>query len=186
MSQKGKILLGVVVAIIVAFCLCWLSNRYDIGLYIGICGSIASLFGVWVAYLQIKSVKDISRETKDAIDTKVSGLNKFLTLTDMTRVISLAKDAKSYVATSKLEIASVRLSDLKLDLVLLRKNDKLLKLSEAEKMNSIINDIGLDIVNINSYVKKRGQLSLDVIETHLEETLTLLADLEGQLKYQEL
>lgn len=185
-SNRTKIIIWAIVAVLVSVGLCWLSSPFEIGSYIGICGSVASVFGVWVAYFQIKSVKESTEATKTAIEAKISGLNNYLTLADMSRVLSLAKDAKTYVSASKLEIGSVRLSDLKLDLVLLRKNERLFDVSSVERLNNIIQDIGVDIVNIDSHLKKKDQLSIAVIVTHLEDALTLLADLEGKLKYQEL
>ncbi len=186
MSTKSKIVSAFIVAVVICVALCWLSVRYNIGEFVGICGSIASLFGVWVAYVQIKSVKDISQDIQKALEDKISIVNNSLTFADISRILSLAKDAKTYVHSSNLEMASVRLSDLKLDLVLLRQNSRILESDEISKLNSSINDIGIDIFNIDTHNKDKEQITVDVIQSHLEDVLTFLADLEGKLKYKEL
>ena len=105
MSTRLKIIIGLIVIVIICIILCWLSNRYKIGEIVGVCGSMASLFGVWVAYLQIKSVKGISEDIQKALEAKVTVVNDSLTLSDISRIISLAKDAKTYLRSSKLEMA---------------------------------------------------------------------------------
>lgn len=170
---------------VVCIVLCWLSSRYKIGEIVGVCGSMASLFGVWVAYVQIKSVKGISEEIQKALKAKVTIVNDSLTLADISRIISLAKDAKTYLRSSKLELASVRLSDLKLDLVLLRQN-RILNDEDTVLLSNSIRDIGIDISNVESQIKDKGQLTINVIHNHIEEVLTFLADLEGKIKYKEL
>ena len=71
MNNKIKIAIG----IIMVFTLCMITYCYrdklNIITYISIVGSYASLFGIWISYLQIRSVKEIAEITQQSIEIYV-------------------------------------------------------------------------------------------------------------------
>lgn len=185
--MKLSVVISALLAVIICIILFWLSTKYEIGLFVSIAGSVASLFGLWLTYRQIKSVKTITEETKTAVDTKIIEINKYLTLADMSRILPLAKEVQTYLLSPlKLELAIVRMRDLKIEIVQLRQNSRVLSEEELSNLSSCINNLGIDIKNISTSIQNKEQLSIEVLVDHIESILTVLADLEGKLKYKEL
>lgn len=181
--MKKKILVGGAIALGLSVILCLIVTKWEIGNYISVIGSIASLYGIWVAYQQIKSVGEIAEKTQTAVNSKLSELNSHLTFADLSRIHSMGKEIQAYMQSSKYEVALVRLRDFKEELVQLKQNEKLFKEDQLSRLNSSVIDLGIDITNLSANYKKKDQISNETIHEHLDDALSLLAEIEGILKY---
>lgn len=181
--MKKKIIIGVVIALVLSAILCFIETKWEIGNYISTIGSIASLYGIWVAYQQIKSVGEIAKVTQTAVNSKLSELNCHFTLADLSRIHSMGKEIQAFMHSSKYEVALVRLRDFKEELVQLKQNDNLFNEHQLNKLNVSVKDIGIDIANLNTNYKKKDQISNKTIHEHLDDALGLLSEIEGILKY---
>ncbi len=181
--MRKKIVIGSIISLILCAVLCVSALKWDIGNYVSIIGSVASLFGIWVAYLQIRSVREITKETQSAVNNKLADLNNHLTMVDMSRIHSIGKDIQTFLLYSKHEVALIRMRDFKAELIQLRQNEHLFNGDQINRLSLSIKDIGIDIVNLNTNYKKKEQLSTDTINEHIEDALTILTEIEGQLKY---
>lgn len=181
--MRKKIVIGSVISSILCVVLCFSALKWDTGNYISIIGSVASLFGIWVAYLQIKSVRDVAEGTQAAVDSRLSDLNNHLTMVDMSRILSMGKEIQAFLLNSKHEVALIRMRDFKAELVQLKQNENLFNEDQLKRLGVSVQDIGIDIVNLNKNYEKKEQLSTATINEHIENSLTLLSEIEGQLKY---
>lgn len=187
MNNKIKIAIG----IIMTFTLCMITYCYrdklNIITYISIVGSYASLFGIWVSYLQIRSVKEISKITQQSIEQNISEVNQYLSYSDISKTIKIICEIENYILISKLEPALIRMRDLKLSLIQISQNGRLIKEIEKQKLlKAHITNLGIDIANINEYIMNQHQLDFKVIHQNLENATTYLAELESKLKYPKL
>lgn len=181
--MKKMILISCFVALVVCVLLCFFVSRWDIGDYISTIGSVASLCGIWIAYLQIKSVREIAEGTRAAVDNKLSDLNNHLTMADISRMLSIGREIQTFLLSSKLEVALIRMRDFKAELVQIRQNECIFTNEQLNRLGISIKDLGIDITNLSANFKKKDQISADAINDHIEDVLTLLAEIEGILKY---
>jgi len=181
--MRKKIRIGGIIALVLSAILCFIETKWEFGSYISIIGSIASLYGIGVAYLQIKSVGEIAEETQAVVNNKLSELNNHLTLADLSRIHSMGKEIQAFIHSSKYEVSLVRLRDFKEELVQLKQNDNLFNEDQLNKLNVSVKDLGIDIANLNTNYKKKDQISNETIHEHLDDALSLLAEIEGILKY---
>ena len=192
MSQKEdnndiKLVGPLITTIVVGGLLCWWSFAVEkIGIILSVFGSVASLVGIWLACEQILKVKDITSETNKAVQSRLEYLNGHLTMADMTRIISSTKEILGYLATSKMDLALLRMRDLKTELVQLRQNKQVLGSTDVIlPMNKCITTLGIDIENINNMIIKNRPISLEVVTSNMDNLLTVLSEIEGKLKYNE-
>lgn len=181
--MKKKILNGGIIALVVCVLLCVSVSLWEIGDYISTIGSVASLYGIWVAYLQIKSVREIAEGTQTAVNNKLSDLNNHLTMADISRIHTMGKEIQAFLLSSKNEIALIRIRDFKEELVKIKQNENMFDNEQLTRLGYSIKDLGIDITNLSANYKKKEELSVDTINEHIEEALTLLAEIEGTLKY---
>jgi len=183
--MKKKVIHGGVVSLLVCIILCIVISWLDIGAYISIIGSVASLYGIWVAYLQIKSVRTVAQETQRAVNEKLTDLNRHLSVVDMSHIISMGRETLAYLHSCKLEIALFRIRDFKAEIVYLQQNESLLAEEKKVRLNTCVSDLGVDIANLRANYKKKDQISIETINSHIEEALTIVEELEGKYKYKE-
>lgn len=181
--MKKNIFWGGVIALGLCVALCIIETKCGISSYISTIGSIASLYGIYVAYLQIKSVGEIAEETQTAVNSKLSELNNHLTLADLSRIHSMGKETQAFMLYSKYEVALIRMRDFKEELVQLKQNENLFNEDQLNKLNSSVRNLGIDIANLNTNYKRKDQISNETIHEHLDDALCLLAEIEGILKY---
>lgn len=178
---------AIVISIVVAALLCWLSFHFDrIGLFISIFGSVASLFGIWLACKQILTIKQITTKTNKAVNSRLKNLNGYLTMADMTRIISSTKEILGYLSSSKMELALLRMRDLRIELVQLRQNTQIFGSADVLlPMNKCITTLGIDIENINNTIIKNRSISLETVTSNMDNLLSVLSEIEGKLKFNE-
>lgn len=181
--MKKKIIIGGIIAIGLGIILCLIVTKWEIGNYISVIGSIASVYGIWVAYLQIKSVGEIAEKTQAVVNSKLSELNNHLTLADLSRIHSMGKEIQAFMHSSKYEVALTRMRDFKDELVQLKQNENLFNENQLNSLDSSVKDFGIDIENLTINYKKKDQISNETIHKHLDDALSLLAEIEGILKY---
>lgn len=141
------------------------------------------MYGIWVAYLQIKSVGEIAEKTQAVVNSKLSELNNHLTLADLSRIHSMGKEIQAFMHSSKYEVALTRMRDFKDELVQLKQNENLFNENQLNSLDSSVKDFGIDIENLTINYKKKDQISNETIHKHLDDALSLLAEIEGILKY---
>lgn len=108
-------------------------DKLNIITYISIVGSYASLFGIWISYLQIRSVKEIAEITQQSIEQNISEVNQYLSYSDISKTIKIICEIENYILISKLEPALIRMRDLKLALIQISQNGRLIKEIEKQK-----------------------------------------------------
>lgn len=187
MNRKTKISIGVIIACVLCITTYSFRDELNIITYISIVGSYASLLGIWLSYEQIKSVKEISKITQQSIEQNISEVNQYLSYSDISKTIKIIYEIENYILISKLEPALIRMRDLKLALIQISQNGRLIKEIEKQKLlKTHITNLGIDIANINEYMMNQHQLDFKVINQNLENATTYLAELESKLKFQKL
>lgn len=97
--RKRIVVVGVIFIVLCVTC-CIVLKWCPIDNYISIIGSFASIFGIWVACLQIRSVREVAEGTRQAVNEKMLALNSHLTQADMSRIFAMGKEVQAYIHTS--------------------------------------------------------------------------------------
>jgi hypothetical protein len=184
---KNYTILIILAGIIISFLILYVLNnqkKLDIINGIGIVGSIASLVGISIAYLQILSVKRISESTNRAIDTTLNELMKSFSISDLSKAIKLIQEIQSLIRAEKQESALLRMQDLKSILIQIKHIKILDGKYENEDYKTLNTNLNIDISNINMYlIKQKAGISFPKICENLESVTTFFAELENNLKY---
>lgn len=144
-------------------------------------GSIASLFGLIIAILQIQSVKVISVATQRAVADTKAQLVQNISISDLAQAIKLIEQIQEYLGYSKFELAYVRLQDLRVLLIQFVAAHSIEEY-EREEYENLLKDIGIHSVNLYDAVYKDKVIRVSGINKTLHKALEILIASENQLK----
>jgi hypothetical protein len=188
--KSGKFRVLAIIIFLIGTLLIWaLYNHmaiYDKTLVNGftLFGTYFSLYGIAVAYLQIQSVNKVSKETKKAVDMSLMRLNQVLSVSELSKANKIIQEIQSFIITEKLEIALMRMKDLKSILIQVKYNNDLSSYTNDGVYNKNITDLGTDIINLHDLIigKKKG-INSSRLNQNLENIATTLTEFENRLKY---
>jgi len=151
--------------------------------FLSIFGTCASLLGIGLTYKQILSVKETSDEIKSSVDKSLNEINEFLSFSDISSTIKQIHEIQTFIHNSKIELALIRIRDLRFQLIQIKHNKKLQEFFNYDEISGLIIDIGIDIKNINtSILDEKKSLNFITINKHLDNTITCLEEISSQLK----
>ena len=177
------LLICIAISVVLLLILHW-SNKLDLVNGIGIVGSIASLTGIIIAYIQIVSVKKITESTNLAINKTLNELLKSFSISDLSRAIKLVQEVQNFIRLEKIESALLRMQDLKSILIQIRHVEVLNDKYENEEYREIMTNLNIDISNINMIlIKQKNGINNVKLCENLELVSTFFSELESKLKY---
>jgi hypothetical protein len=146
-------------------------------------GTFATLFGLWLTYLQIKTISETNYFTTMEVRKSLDRINQVLSVSDLSRANKIIQEIQSSILNSKIELALLRAKDLKTILIQVKYNEQLTEFTQSELYNQNITDLGSDIINMNDFVLagKKG-VNFSKINKNLENLATVLTDFESKLK----
>lgn len=148
-------------------------------------GTFGSLFGLFLAYLQIQSIRQTSQQTKEAVDKSLVRINQVLSVSELSRANKVIQEIQSSILNSKNELALLRMKDLKQILIQVKYNSDLLEYTNNGSYNQNITDLSIDINNVNDFVlgNKKG-VNFSRVNQNLENFSTILSEFENKLKFE--
>jgi hypothetical protein len=151
-----------------------------IGDIVSAVGSVASFFGLIIAILQIASVRQISEATNKAVRETRADLVSAVSISDLSKAIKLIEQIQTLLGNNKLELAHLRLQDLRTLLLQFGSNLQVERRSDYEQL---LTKIGVHIVNLFSAIFKGKKVDVGIINQTLEAVIALLVTLENELKF---
>lgn len=150
---------------------------------ISLFGTLFSLLGIFLTFLQIRSIKQTAVETKIAIDNYSSRFNFIITITEITKGSKVINEIETYLFDRKHELALLRMKELKDLLIKLRANQDFSKEINQKRFRDSIRYLSVDINNIkNGLLDSKDRVDYILISQHLEGLATLLVEHENKLK----
>lgn len=148
-------------------------------------GTFASLFGLWLAYMQILSLKISNDATKIAVDKSLNRINQVLSVSELSKANKIIQEIQSSNINNKHELSLLRMKDLKHILIQIKFNTELNIYTETNTYNKNITDLSIDISNLNDFIlgTKRG-VNFSKLNSNLEELSTTLSEFENKLKFE--
>lgn len=82
----------------------WLYDKNFIN-FLSVFGSVCSIAGLTLACYQIYKIKNITEETKEAVETNIESVNKYLTFSDISKIITIVDEIVIALQSERAEIA---------------------------------------------------------------------------------
>jgi predicted nucleotidyltransferase len=167
----------------------YLFNKWDRSIlnFITLLGTFASLFGLIIALLQIKSIKKISEQTKQEVEKSLEHLNLLLSLSDLAKSNLMIREIMSHVKSGKYELAHIRMSDLKNILIEIQNKENLKDYIGIKKYSQYVIDLTIDMKNVYYFlINNKNEVEFNKISDNLEDLSTIIIDLENRIKSRKL
>jgi hypothetical protein len=148
-------------------------------------GTFASLFGLWLAYMQILSLKISNDATKIAVNKSLNRINQVLSVSELSKANKIIQEIQSSNINNKHELSLLRMKDLKHILIQIKFNTELNIYTETNTYNTNITDLSIDISNLNDFIlgTKKG-VNFSKLNSNLEKLSTTLSEFENKLKFE--
>jgi hypothetical protein len=144
---------------------------------------MASFFGLIIAILQIKSVKEITIATQHAIAETKAQLITNISISELAKAVKLIDEIQTYLGLGKYDAAYMRLKDLRILLVQFGGNAQFLHISGRENYEDLLQNIGIHLVNLYDAVFKAKVIRIAIVNHTLENAIGMLVAFENELKF---
>ena len=118
-----------------------------VGTVLSVLGSIASLYAIVEALVRIKSIKDETRDIKQALSVKVESLNRKETTEQINKHVEVISRMQGYISARNHEAAVILMEQLLVFLQALRCNPTT-EASDKEEIARIIKQFKTDMNNV--------------------------------------
>jgi hypothetical protein len=149
-------------------------------------GTMASFFGLTIAFIQIIALKEISVVTQTTItDTK----NKILlgiSISDVTEAMKMISEIDNYLGNQKLEIARSKIIDLREKLIQFKSSEEFKQIVQDSKIKEIIDLLNNHVSSLHNVIFSEDEIKYDPgdINNQLQNIATYLSDFKNKIKYQ--
>jgi len=153
---------------------------------LSIIGTMASFFGLAIAFIQIVALKEISVITQSTISDTKDKLILGISISDVTEAIKLISEIDSYLGNQKYEIARIKILELRDKLIQFKSNSIFKSIIKEEIVDEIIEKLNVQSSTLYSIIFSEEDLKYnpeDII-TELQKISTYLRDFSNKIKYQ--
>jgi hypothetical protein len=145
-------------------------------------GTILSLGGIVIAYLQINSVKEINEKIKEEVDNSILRKDTLLSVSDLQKAIQFVNYINDKINSKKYELAYLRMADLCeiLEGIRYKKN---LSQYNIDDYGSRISDLNIDTGHINNFIRNnKNVVDFGKVSKNLTSVSKTLIEIENKLK----
>lgn len=153
---------------------------------LSVVGTMASFFGLAIAFIQIIALKQISEITQTTIGETKNKLILGISISDVTEAIKLISEIDNFFGNQKYEIARLKLIDLKDSLVQFKTSEEFKEIIDADSLNNLILDLNAQISALHVVVYSDEEIAYnpESIITQIQDVSTYLSDFRNKIKYQ--
>jgi len=175
------ILLGCLAIIIII--LLFKNNDKTIPNYATVIGTVGSLIGLAIAYLNIVALKKTALITAIQIEKTLQQVNQLNSISDVSKAIKTNQEIQNYIRNGKIELAHLRTLDLKYMLLQFNYNSQLKQLTINEEYQQLVIDFSIDLNSLNDHlITPRRKVDFSKVTKNLENLSTFLTQFENKLK----
>lgn len=151
--------------------------------YVSIIGTLASIVGLVLAYMQIISLKKTSNLINEEVQKTIKRVNNIVSVSDLSKSRKQIGEIQVYLQHSNYQGALIRMKDLKDELVSAKFIKGLEEIDGTEDYNNVILTTGIDINILNDcIIKSRSTVNTSLITKNLEKTRELLVEFDNKIK----
>ncbi len=145
-------------------------------------GSVASVFGLLIAIVQILAVKRVTDATHSAVKETKEQLISRISLADVAKASSIVEQIQMQLMNRKFELAHLRLQDLRSLLMQFRaghlSNDRV-----NEHYDELLKNVGIHSENLFGAIYKKKTIDITVINHTLQGVIDILVAAENDLTF---
>lgn len=153
---------------------------------LSIVGTMASFFGLAIAFIQILALKEISVITQSTISDTKNKLILGISISDVTEAIKLISEIDSYLGNQKYEISRIKILELRDKLIQFKSNAIFKTIIKEDIVDDIIEKLNVQSSSLYAIIFSEEDLKYnpeDII-TELQKISTYLRDFSNKIKYQ--
>jgi len=151
--------------------------------YATVIGTICSIVGLLIAYINIIALKVASEEMSKKIETALLKVNQLNAVSEIAKAIKTNQEIQIFIRSGKIELAHLRTLDLKYMLVHFNNNKHLLELTSAEIYKQLVISFGIDLNSMNdNLISQKRKVDYAKITNNLEDLSTYLTQFESKIK----
>lgn len=153
---------------------------------ISVIGTMASLFGLAIAFIQIIALKEISVITQTTISDTKNKLMLGISISDVTEAISLVSEIDSFIGNQKYEIARLKIIDLREKIIQFKSSEEFKLIVKESRIKEIIETLNIQISILYNIVFSEIEVKFNSedVNSQLQEVATYLTDFRNKIKYQ--
>lgn len=182
-KQSTSILTAIGIIAIVSTCYFLKPLEKTLPNYATVIGTICSLIGLAIAYVNIIALKEASKQMMGQIDQTLQKVNQLNSLAEISKAIKTNQEVQQFIRTGKIELAHLRTLDLKYMLLHFNNNPQLKELTTHHKYTQLVIDFGIDLNSISdNLINTKRKVDFTKVVNNLEDLSTFLTVFESQLK----
>jgi hypothetical protein len=183
--RKYAVIVVVLAVFIVSFFILFFAGKQTILVLnvITISGTLASLLGLMIALIQIKTIKDTSNLTKEEVEKSLAHFSLLSSVSDLTKAYHIINEISTYIRAEKIEPAYFRALDLKSILIEIQNKEDIENYLDRGLYAEYITDLTIDISSFNKFLMGYKKINFLIIMNHLENISTIITDLGNKLKF---
>lgn len=151
--------------------------------YATVIGTICSLVGLAIAYINITALKSESFKMSNQINLTLQKVNQLNSISEISKAIKINQEIQQFIRDGKIELAHLRTLDLKYMLLHFNNDIQLKELTINDIYKQLVIDFGIDLNSINdNLINQKRKVDYSKIVKNLEELSTYLTQFELKLK----
>ncbi|MDI9312960.1 MAG: hypothetical protein QM535_22305 [Limnohabitans sp.] len=151
--------------------------------YATVIGTICSLIGLAIAYVNIVALKKASILMTSEIKNTLQKVNQLNSVSEISKAIKTNQEIQQYLRSNKIELAHLRTLDLKYMLLHFNSDPNLAELTVSDTYKRLVIEFGIDLNSINdNLINPKRKVDFFKIVNNLEELSTFLTQFETKLK----
>jgi len=180
----GLIVLGLALTFYILLFKLTTTERTTINI-ISVIGTMASLFGLAIAFIQIIALKEISVVTQTTISETKNKLMLGISISDVTEALSLVSEIDGFIGNQKYEIARLKIMDLREKLIQFKSSEEFKLIVQEVRIKEIIETLNLQISILYNVVFSEIEVKFNSedVNSQLQEVATYLTDFKNKIKY---
>lgn len=180
-NTYGLITVGIIFIIVIVYF--FKEEDKTLPNYATVIGTICSLIGLAIAYLNIIALKETSFLISLNIEKTLGKFNQLNSVSEISKAIKTNQEIQYFIRNGKIELAHLRTLDLKYMLLHFNSNPQLKDLTIDETHKQLVVEFGIDLNSINdNLINPKRKVDFTKIVKNLEELSTHLTQFETTLK----
>lgn len=150
--------------------------------FISLLGTFLELYALTITFIELVSVKAATEQIRTSIEETKLKFQSILSLSDISRSSKTIEEIQAYLGNGKLEMAYLRLKDLRK--VLIESDTKTLfaQLPNQEEISICNAQVFSDINDLHSSIYHQKQIDLALVSNNLEKLALVFTYLEQKIK----
>ena len=184
-THKTKVFISILISVILFLVLYFNLSSEDRNFLnvLGIVGFLLSVLGIVISYIQILSIKDITENTRIAVENNIKLNNNLLMISDLSRKAAMIDEIQSFIKDDKIELCILRMKDLKVILNAVKNQEAYVTIVSKREFRTVFEDFNIDLDNFQQHhLNNKNKLDKGKIISNLDSLSSLLLGLEVKIK----